>query len=492
MTGRRTVAPMGKWMMMAPSSGRLPCFLGKATTNANPLLRQRKYFSSSTCPRASPSSSLSSTSASIAEDEVSFQKENELQPKRSKREVLLPLVPRIDEPNLFDIPVTLRPTYGRVPFLIQAIIVVISTLVVERRSLSRLLRTTTSPLSYLVTQTVHRPLTSRLLTPSSIRQLLVFALRTAFLSILAILAVQERFFPPSRVTTSDLATRGELPSKLSEYSSVMPVAVSSLLLPSANYIDKDGKGNDAMTLTATASWNDIEPTPFSLPVPIGVHSIQYQQSTLTTANTIKHCNTNKYDGIYLHHGFGASSLSWLPILPSLVDKLGNGKARGIAHDAPGFGFTDRPDGDDSGGFYQYGTENNVGIGLALLNESLFNGADSTSGGDSNSNSVGEDETKSIAIFGHSMGCKAALLMALCCHFHKKLQLRPSLVVLVAPALEGLTLPSNNAKDNKKKLSGRFNEESKGWVTKLVHNVWVTWRKIFLDYPFQYGLRRLVW
>ena len=105
---------------------------------------------------------------------------------------------------------------------------------------------------------------------------------------------------------------------------------------------------------------------------------------------------------------------------------------------------------------------------------------------------GVDERKSIAIFGHSMGSKAALLMALHCHSQRKIRLQPSLVVLVAPALEGISLPSSNGTGKKNKLGSRTRKESKSWMTKLVHSVWVTWRRLFLDYPFQYGLRRLVW
>lgn len=191
-----------------------------------------------------------------------------------------------------------------------------------------------------------------------------------------------------------------------------------------------------------------------------------------------------------------------------MNRLGSGKARGIAHDAPGFGFTDRPDGDDddyddvvSGGLHPYGTDNNVGIGLALLKESLVEEVvsdddDSTGSGKNAADIDGvekaKDEAKSIAIFGHSMGSKAALLMALQCHTQKHLQLRPKLVVLVAPALEGLSLPSNGDGKSKKRLSKRrSSNESKGWITKVTRTVWVTWRRVFLDYPFQYGLRRLV-
>lgn len=470
---------------------------------ANPFLRQRKNFNTntSTCLLASTTSSLSSTSASI--DDTSWEA-NQMQQTRNNQLQISRVQPRIDEPNLFDIPSNLSPTYGHLPFLLQAAIVLISALIVERRSLSRLLGillTSTAPFSYLLSQIAQRPFTQRLFNASTIRQLVAFILRTTLLSTLATLTIQERFFPPSRVTTSYLATRGELPSTLSKYSMVLPAVVPPLL-PFINNGDV-GKGNGGMAVTTTtSSWNnDDEPQSPPPLVPIGVHSIQYTQSPTPTTTANSSNNNNKYDGIYLHHGFGASSLSWLPILPTLVDRLGNGKARGIAHDAPGFGFTDRPDGDVYEGLQQYGTENNVGIGVALLKESLMD-VDSTSsdvggsgGGKGGSSGSETEEVKSIAIIGHSMGCKAALLMALHCHFHKQMQLRPNLVVLVAPALEGVSLPSNNGNGNNKKLStSRRTHDvvAKGWLSKVLHRVWVTWRKLFLDYPFQYGLRRLVW
>lgn len=131
-------------------------------------------------------------------------------------------------------------------------------------------------------------------------------------------------------------------------------------------------------------------------VPIRVHSIRF-------ANR----KNNKYAAIY---GFGASSLSWLPVLLTLVDRLG--ACVGIAHDAPGFGFTNHPNADSVGGLKQYRTENFVGIGMALLDKA-------TTGGSYNveitAKPAEDDATvKNVAIFGCSMGAKATLLMALAC------------------------------------------------------------------------------
>jgi hypothetical protein len=55
-----------------------------------------------------------------------------------------------------------------------------------------------------------------------------------------------------------------------------------------------------------------------------------------------------------------------------MDRLG--APVGIAHDAPGFGLTDRPDADSVGGLKQYRTENSVGIGMALLDKATTGGS----------------------------------------------------------------------------------------------------------------------
>ena len=102
----------------------------------------------------------------------------------------------------------------------------------------------------------------------------------------------------------------------------------------------------------------------------------------------------------------------------------------------------------------------------------------------------EAKQKPIAIFGHSMGSKSALLVALYYASHQKQDIVPNLVVLVAPALEGVTLPSRRGYGLKS--ASRRKELGNSWIRKLVKRVWITWRKVFMDYPFQYGLRRLVW
>eukprot|EP00985_Skeletonema_marinoi_P017039 scaffold9257_cov171-Skeletonema_marinoi.AAC.1 len=268
--------------------------------------------------------------------------------------------------------------------------------------------------------------------------------------------------PPSRVTTKYLADNDLLPSRLSRYQFVTPMDV-----------------NDVMG----GEEDDVEKKVMKS---IGVHSLQYtnpsyvnevnaeqQHQRRKLQNKEQQHNSNSIDAVYLHHGFGASSLSWLPVLPSLTKQLG---ARvGVAHDSVGFGFTDRPQSLEA-----YSAEANVGIGLELLDDDDAK-ATVDSSGENEKSETGKE--RNIAIFGHSMGAKAALIMALACSKREDLRLNPSLVVIVAPALEGVSLPSRGSSTKKKASNNK--------ISQLLRSIWVTWRKIFLDYPFRYGLRRLV-
>ena len=147
----------------------------------------------------------------------------------------------------------------------------------------------------------------------------------------------------------------------------------------------------------------------------------------------------------------------------------------VAHDSVGFGFTDRPQSLEA-----YSAEANVGIGLELLDDDDAKATVDSSRENEKSETA---KDRNIAIFGHSMGAKAALIMALACSKREDVRLNPSLVVLVAPALEGVSLPSRGSSTKKKASNNK--------ISQLLRSILVTWRKIFLDYPFRYGLRRLV-
>lgn len=401
-------------------------------------------------PLASSSSlgGLATTASSSIDDSYSYQGE-QLQSLHQ------PLIPRTDEPNLYNLPTELYPTYRPMPLILRLVLPIVSAVIVATRYRYSL------PMRW---SDILSPLNSRrvLLSPPVIRYTLSFLLRSVLLWTIATLSIQENYFPPSQITTTSLAQAGQLPSTLSRYSIVTP-------LPEV--VDRGA----------------VVQTPV---IPIGVHSIRYTKRGKTGVTTDNESTFKNYDGISFHHGFGASSLSWLPALPSIVERLGSNKGRhspaavGVAHDAPGFGFTDRPDGDVDGGLRQYSSENSANIGLALLVESLSEQQQQDQ--DEDSVAAIMKDAKSIAIFGHSMGARAALLMAHHCATDPTLKLRPNLIVLVAPALEGVTLPSVKRVGYHVKVSRR---QSPTWS--MAGRVWLLWRKVFVDKPLQYGLRRLV-
>lgn len=178
--------------------------------------------------------------------------------------------------------------------------------------------------------------------------------------------VQEAWCAPSRITTSDLLARHFLPSSLSQYRRVS--------LPSLNKT-------------------------------LGVHFLEYTRSNQQQDRFV---GTRRAAAvpIYVNHGFGASSLSWLPAIPALASRLN--ATRVVGHDACGFGFTERPAWKEA-----YTTTTSAEIAASLLQ--LKND-------DSN-------ERESPLLIGHSMGSFCTLQMAASIPDDV-----PISVVLVAPAL----------------------------------------------------------
>lgn len=186
------------------------------------------------------------------------------------------------------------------------------------------------------------------------------------LSIFARTIIQDLFLPPSRVSTKSLVEKYFLPSSLSRYESLS--------------VSGSGAKDES----------------------IGVHFLEYSNPTN---------NTTKFDALYVNHGFGASSLSWLPVVPSLTKRLGARVCLG--HDAAGFGFTDRPK--DLG---LYMTKGSAKIATKLLLQKT------------------SSTPKSVALVGHSLGCLTTLKMAL--ELPKETS---KLIVLIAPAL-GVRKPTS--------------------------------------------------
>jgi len=412
-------------------------------------------------------------------------------------------VPRPDEPDLFDIPPDLHSAYRPVPVLLRAAIAAASALLAAggRRDHRRLLRS----LFLLDPPAATTVSISRIL-----RGAAAFLLRTALLWKIAELAVQERCFPPVRASTASLSEGGRLPSSLSRYAVVTPLPMT-MGKTTSGAGGGGGEGEEVVAATTTTTTTTTTMTSPATTIPIGVHYLQYDRRRWPT--TASGTGTGRYDYLSLHHGFGASSLSWLPALPPLVEMLGS--SRGVAHDAPGFGFTDRPDGDEGGrpggGLVRYGSECSAGIGLALLlagssppgrgEEAAPATGDSDGDAPAADGGGGMRRARSIAVFGHSMGARAALITALRCASDPGMLPRPDLVVLVAPALEGVTLPS--ARRRRRGSSARASvavddlaNRSRGGISRVVKSVaggvWVKCRSVFVDYPLRYGLRRLVW
>ncbi|KAL7544131.1 hypothetical protein ACHAWF_007518 [Thalassiosira exigua] len=437
-------------------------------------------LSRESCPSllasASRASSLSSSSSSSLAEEPLFrgggassrggrgQGSSYQKQRRGKR------VPRLDEPYLFDVPPDLDATYRPVPLFIKAAVLLASVLLVGRRDLSRLL---SSPAPYrrlldLLRAPLEGRLWERLPSPAALRSAMSFLFRTALLAAAAGAAVQESLFFPRRASAEELRGRGELPSALSRYEVVTPEGIT--------HPDPGGAGDGERGGDPPRS-------------ALGVHYLKYERTVAAddedddNGRDGRRPRRPKFDGLSFHHGFGASSLSWLPVLPSLVDRIGSRGAVGVAHDAPGFGFTDYPDGDRDGGWLGFTSENNAGIGAALLERALDERGDA----DRDGGSAGEGA--SVAIFGHSMGARAAMLQALECASRPERGARPRLVVLVAPALEGVSLP--NGRDYVGAASPSAGRRRFRRLRSAAHRIWNVWRKAFLDLPSRYALRRLV-
>ena len=204
-----------------------------------------------------------------------------------------------------------------------------------------------------------------------------------------------------------------------------------------------------------------EPVAVSENKNMGVHYLQYQNNDLLSSNTFP-----LFDALYVNHGFGASSLSWLPALPSLTRRC---KARiGLGHDTPGFGFTERPDDVES-----YQSQSSAAIGTQLLlaqNKSSPTSAGSTT-----------PASKTVALVGHSMGCITTLHMAL--QLPKE---TAKFIVLCAPAL-GLGRAGKS-----KSVSGQKSVPRKpSFVKRFIYPLSLFGNRFLFTPIFGYFLRRLV-
>lgn len=213
--------------------------------------------------------------------------------------------------------------------------------------------------------------------------------------------------------------------------------------------------------------------------PLGVHYIKYDNPDSTDF---------QFDALHCNHGFGASSLSWLPALPSLT-KIAKAPF-GLAHDCVGFGLTERPLptsrqlSKNPNLLLPYTSAGTAAIG----NELLASQAAKHNQDDSNNS----NKVKPVVLFGHSMGCVATLQMAL--NFIPKETHK--LVILVAPAL--LTSKSPSKTTSTAATSSRIQkvltyiiQSQPSQKLKLIVQLFYSFlRSVIFDVPLSYSLKRI--
>lgn len=262
-----------------------------------------------------------------------------------------------EDPNLYTIPAALSAVYRPLPVLLRLSIAILSTLGAAATTVAEGRRLLTRPgVSWAFS--VERMGSSALPIPW---KSVVVAIAKAFVwYVAATVAIQDVMprFRPSRVSTEELATRFNLPSPFSRYA---PVEAGSHHR---------------------------------------VHWLAFEASIIPSAS-----NSNLFDVVYVNHGFGASSLSWLPAMPPLAQAF---NCTVLGHDSPGFGFTDRLETNE-----YYSLQNSAAIGASLMHAQL---------GPHSGN-------KAALLLGHSMGSLTTLRMAL--RLDPTIQLH---IILVAPAL----------------------------------------------------------
>jgi pimeloyl-ACP methyl ester carboxylesterase len=246
-----------------------------------------------------------------------------------------------------------------------------------------------------------------------IRKAAMVLLKAAVYSLVTQIALQESIFKarlgPSRVSTQTLMQKYFLPTSLSKYE---PIHMGSLGPPSLS--------GDKTSL--------------------GVHYLQYDnQEESDDAG-------RKFDAVYFQHGFGASSLSWLPVFPSLTKQLGANVALG--HDAVGFGFTDRPTDP-----LWYTPLQSARIAQAILESKV-------------------SKTDAVCLVGHSMGSRSIVRLATRLPSETR-----KLIILSSPALGLLkspppgTAPKKPSRVVKSLLKPAFK-----WVLRKVVGTPNAWKK----------------
>jgi pimeloyl-ACP methyl ester carboxylesterase len=313
---------------------------------------------------------------------------------------------------LFRIPESLFPTYQQ-PTSTTCMFLIVASVVL---SLS-----TTVPLQMLLSPEFWTEnLTHTILVPDLLLSTLWKTSFPLFIEIMACKALltalwQEMYLQPSRISTTDLASKHYLPTAISNYQTV-------------ELYDKSSHEK-----------------------PIGVHWIEYENKKSKERSTTDSASTAKADVVFFNHGYGSSSLSWLPSIQKVTDLFG--AQFGLGHDAVGFGFTDRPKKVDcqekeNNNFLRYfTTDYSAEIAVSLIMSRLAKIEPLHR--DNLQNTLPHQPTYFVVLFGHSLGAITTLRTAkkLQKVFNEKYKAKDvSLkiqIYLVAPAL-GFTNIHENA------------------------------------------------
>ena len=342
------------------------------------------------------------------------------------------LTPRTDLPTLFNFPESVHPAYRPLPTPIRLGLAVLSALLAA-------VSTYTKTARHILGGGGSSSAIDHVAWRRTVGLFAKFALRALLIGTMATTAIQEAFLRPSRIDTPTLLEKSWLPSSLSRFDSIQIPCSSIPSLGNTN--------------------TDLE---------LGVHYLRYASADHASFKR-KQC----FDVLHCNHGFGASSLSWLPALPALASRIGARVA--LAHDAVGFGFTDRPKASrgKKEDLIPYSLAGSAAIGAKLVTNEL-----------ENDEKVERESTKqkSVALFGHSMGCTTTLRMAL-----ELPRSTRKFIVLVAPAF---MLPPETA-TGKIVASKRTIIHPRGRVTSFVDRLLAAGRQILVDAPFEYFLRRVV-
>ena len=326
-----------------------------------------------------------SASSATADDAAAQDSLGDALPNAATTEKELP-VPIPDEPHLFAVPKTVFLTYRPVPNYVRAAVWLASTI-----------------LSYLTTWSTklhlhhHLPLRSAwswLLHPLlavaqgklysshvGSRSVLKFLIQTCAWALVSTTLLQEIYYAPSRLTIDTLLKQYWLPSPLSRYQSVL---LKTIVSPTVEGEEEDENSSSLSSL--------------------GVHHLVLRNAPSKTesASFASGCNIT---AVYVNHGFGTSSLSWLPAFAPLARRLGAPVVMG--HDAVGFGFTERPT-KTASSLLAYTSQASARIGNQLLREQFQSSLASIT----NVTRSSAPLPPTLLLMGHSMGAITTLHMAL--------------------------------------------------------------------------------